>query len=177
MAVFVVAVSCCPIGCRGDQVARLFLVSDILHNSSASVKNASAYRSEFQVRIVHACSTRLHCRPAITVRHACADAVQECLPDGFESLHRCHSSINGRLTAELMKEKVGCRSIALTTFRIRKSWRRSSFLFASPCIALRHGVTCNDVAGAICAAHVGAGVTVSTAVSHGVGGDVFTEES
>ncbi len=31
------------------QVARLYLVSDILHNSGASVKNASAYRSEFQV--------------------------------------------------------------------------------------------------------------------------------
>ncbi len=60
------------------KVARLFLVSDILHNSSAPVRNASAYRSEFQ----------------------------ECLPDIFESLHRCFSSISGRITAELMKDKV-----------------------------------------------------------------------
>jgi len=31
-------------------VARLFAVSDILHNSSAGVKNASIYRTRFQVR-------------------------------------------------------------------------------------------------------------------------------
>jgi U2-associated protein SR140 len=60
------------------KVARLYLVSDILHNSSAPVRNASTYRSEFQ----------------------------ECLPDIFESLYRCFSSITGRITAELMKEKV-----------------------------------------------------------------------
>ena len=32
------------------KVARLFLVSDILHNSSAGVKNASIYRTRFMVR-------------------------------------------------------------------------------------------------------------------------------
>jgi hypothetical protein len=37
------------------QVARLYLVSDILHNCSATVKNASAYRSEFQVWVAHQC--------------------------------------------------------------------------------------------------------------------------
>jgi len=33
------------------KLARLYLVSDILHNSQAMVKNASAYRSEFQKRL------------------------------------------------------------------------------------------------------------------------------
>ena len=82
----------CTVGCVDSgltrrtaafpQVARLYLVSDILHNSSATVKNASSYRSEFQ----------------------------ECLPDIFESLHRCFASISGRITAEFMKEKVGAYS-------------------------------------------------------------------
>ena len=32
------------------KIARLFLVSDILHNASASVPNASSYRSHFPMR-------------------------------------------------------------------------------------------------------------------------------
>ena len=33
------------------KVARLMLVSDILHNSSAPVKNASAYRTKFETSL------------------------------------------------------------------------------------------------------------------------------
>lgn len=70
------------------KIARLFLVSDILHNSSAGVKNASAYRSQFQ----------------------------QTLKDVFKSLRDTYISINGRLSADKMKEKV------LTVLRIWQAW-------------------------------------------------------
>ncbi|XP_078437700.1 protein RRC1-like isoform X2 [Wolffia australiana] len=60
------------------KVARLMLVSDILHNSSAPVKNASAYRTKFE-------ST---------------------LPDIMESFNDLYCSITGRITAEALKERV-----------------------------------------------------------------------
>ncbi|CAH2044389.1 unnamed protein product [Thlaspi arvense] len=60
------------------KVARLMLVSDILHNSSAPVKNASAYRTKFE-------ST---------------------LPDIMESFNDLYRSITGRITAEALKERV-----------------------------------------------------------------------
>ncbi|KAL8150764.1 hypothetical protein V2J09_020572 [Rumex salicifolius] len=60
------------------KVARLMLVSDILHNSSAPVKNASAYRTKFEVT----------------------------LPDIIESFNDLYRSITGRITAEALKERV-----------------------------------------------------------------------
>uniref|UniRef100_A0A803N8U8 Uncharacterized protein n=1 Tax=Chenopodium quinoa TaxID=63459 RepID=A0A803N8U8_CHEQI len=60
------------------KVARLMLVSDILHNSSAPVKNASAYRTKFEVT----------------------------LPDIMESFNDLYRSISGRITAEALKERV-----------------------------------------------------------------------
>jgi hypothetical protein len=39
------------LGCWA-KLARLYLISDILHNSSAPVPNASAYRSSFQPRLL-----------------------------------------------------------------------------------------------------------------------------
>lgn len=60
------------------KVARLFLVSDILHNCSAPVKNASAYRAAFQQK----------------------------LPRIFESLEETHRSISGRITREAFKKRV-----------------------------------------------------------------------
>ena len=59
-------------------VARLFLVSDILHNSSAPVRKASTYRTHFQPR----------------------------LPKIFERLAAAHRRITGRLAAATMKKKV-----------------------------------------------------------------------
>ncbi|KAJ0412197.1 hypothetical protein ATCC90586_005810 [Pythium insidiosum] len=59
-------------------VAFLFVVSDILHNSSASVKNASLFRTTFQ----------------------------ECLPAIFDRLRRCHKAIVGRMSAIAMRDKV-----------------------------------------------------------------------
>eukprot|EP00210_Caulerpa_lentillifera_P005762 g5509.t1 len=50
------------------KIAHLFLVSDILHNSSASVRNASQYRSR----------------------------LEEKLPDVFESLQQVYSSLNDK---------------------------------------------------------------------------------
>ncbi|KAG5563067.1 hypothetical protein RHGRI_005719 [Rhododendron griersonianum] len=60
------------------KVARLMLVSDILHNSSAPVKNASAYRTKFEAT----------------------------LPDIIESFNDLYRSITGRMTAEALKERV-----------------------------------------------------------------------
>ncbi|GLE00297.1 hypothetical protein PINS_up009024 [Pythium insidiosum] len=59
-------------------VAFLFVVSDILHNSSASVKNASLFRTTFQ----------------------------ECLPAIFDRLRRCQKAIVGRMSALAMRDKV-----------------------------------------------------------------------
>ncbi|CAN4109247.1 unnamed protein product [Withania somnifera] len=60
------------------KVSRLMLVSDILHNSSAPVKNASAYRTKFEAT----------------------------LPDIMESFNDLYRSITGRITAEALKERV-----------------------------------------------------------------------
>ncbi|CAI0376630.1 unnamed protein product [Linum tenue] len=60
------------------KVARLMLVSDVLHNSSAPVKNASAYRTKFEAS----------------------------LPDIMESFNDLYCSITGRITAEALKERV-----------------------------------------------------------------------
>ncbi|CAA6670262.1 unnamed protein product [Spirodela intermedia] len=60
------------------KVSRLMLVSDILHNSSAPVKNASAYRTKFEGT----------------------------LPDIMESFNDLYCSITGRITAEALKERV-----------------------------------------------------------------------
>ncbi|KAM0874217.1 hypothetical protein ACQ4PT_037537 [Festuca glaucescens] len=60
------------------KVARLMLVSDILHNSSAPVKNASAFRTKFEAAI----------------------------PDVIESFNDLYRSITGRITAEALKERV-----------------------------------------------------------------------
>lgn len=57
------------------KVARLMLVSDILHNSSAPVKNASAYRTKFEAT----------------------------LPDIMESFNDLYRSVTGRITAEALK--------------------------------------------------------------------------
>ncbi|PIN17905.1 putative splicing regulator [Handroanthus impetiginosus] len=60
------------------KVARLMLVSDILHNSGAPVKNASAYRTKFETT----------------------------LPDIIESFNDLCRSVTGRITAEALKERV-----------------------------------------------------------------------
>ncbi|KAF6144779.1 hypothetical protein GIB67_016853, partial [Kingdonia uniflora] len=60
------------------KVARLMLVSDILHNSSAPIKNASAFRTKFEGT----------------------------LPDIMESFNDLYRSITGRITAEALKERV-----------------------------------------------------------------------
>jgi U2-associated protein SR140 len=60
------------------QVARLYVISDVLHNSSAGIKNASQYRSELQA----------------------------VLPEVFEALAACYRSISGRFTSEAMRDRV-----------------------------------------------------------------------
>mmetsp|Transcript_3799 Transcript_3799/g.6509 ORF Transcript_3799/g.6509 Transcript_3799/m.6509 type:complete len:840 (+) Transcript_3799:199-2718(+) len=61
------------------KVARLYLASDILHNSSASVRNASLYRTYFESR----------------------------LPEVFESLHETSRMEGvGRITLEALKKRV-----------------------------------------------------------------------
>ncbi|KAH3760426.1 U2-associated protein [Pelomyxa schiedti] len=60
------------------KIARLFLVSDILHNSSSSVPNASAYRTCFQQSL-------------ITI---------------FEHLNEVYLNVGGRFTSQHLKEQV-----------------------------------------------------------------------
>ncbi|KAL4220667.1 U2 snRNP-associated SURP domain-containing protein [Mactra antiquata] len=60
------------------KIARLFLVSDILFNSSAKVPNASFYRKQFQRK----------------------------LPEIFQDVHETYENIDGRLKAEQFKQKV-----------------------------------------------------------------------
>jgi U2-associated protein SR140 len=59
-------------------VGFLFVASDILHNSSAAVKNASLFRTTFQ----------------------------DCLPEIMDVLRVVHKNILGRMSANAMKEKV-----------------------------------------------------------------------
>ncbi|XP_013393846.1 U2 snRNP-associated SURP motif-containing protein isoform X1 [Lingula anatina] len=60
------------------KIARLFLVSDILHNCSAKVPNASFYRKYFESK----------------------------LPEIFRDVHDSYDNIDGRLKAEQFKQKV-----------------------------------------------------------------------
>lgn len=60
------------------KVARLYLISDILHNCSVKVANASFFRKGFQV----------------------------CLPEIFKEIHEAFNSIEGRLKAEQFKQRV-----------------------------------------------------------------------
>jgi U2-associated protein SR140 len=59
-------------------VAYLYVASDLLHNSSASVKNASLFRTTFQA----------------------------CLPEILDRLRRVHRQIQGRMSALAMRDKV-----------------------------------------------------------------------
>ncbi|CAF3852658.1 unnamed protein product [Adineta steineri] len=60
------------------KISRLYLISDILHNCSVKVTNASHYRRGFETR----------------------------LPDIFQEIHQAWSVIDGRLRAEQFKQKV-----------------------------------------------------------------------
>ena len=73
------------------------LVSDILHNSSAPVKNASAYRTKFEAA----------------------------LPDIMESFNDLYRSITGRITAEALK--VSCNTIFFFPVPILLSFLRFKY--------------------------------------------------
>jgi U2-associated protein SR140 len=60
------------------KIARLYLVSDILHNCTAKVANVSYFRKGFQAT----------------------------LTEIFKSIHKCYESIEGRLKAEHFKQRV-----------------------------------------------------------------------
>jgi U2-associated protein SR140 len=60
------------------KVARLFLLSDVLHNSNAAQSNAAAYRSHLISR----------------------------LPLVFESLHEAYSALDSRITAQELRRRV-----------------------------------------------------------------------
>lgn len=59
------------------KIARIYLVSDILHNSAVKVTNASFFRKGFQSKLV----------------------------DIFHNIHDCYAEIEGRLKAEQFKVK------------------------------------------------------------------------
>jgi len=60
------------------KIARLFLISDILYNSSAKVQNVSYFRKFFEPK----------------------------LPEIFRDIHACYENIDARLKAEHFKQKV-----------------------------------------------------------------------
>ena len=60
------------------KIARLFLVSDVLHNTSAAVRNVSRYRAR----------------------------LQEALPDIFESLQETYRSADSRMAQEFLRKHV-----------------------------------------------------------------------
>eukprot|EP00730_Choanoeca_flexa_P015692 TRINITY_DN7262_c0_g1_i3.p1 TRINITY_DN7262_c0_g1~~TRINITY_DN7262_c0_g1_i3.p1 ORF type:complete len:601 (+),score=159.97 TRINITY_DN7262_c0_g1_i3:55-1857(+) len=60
------------------KVARLYLISDILHNSTAKVKHAAFYRNHFEER----------------------------LPSIFKHLHATYKAISGRLRAEQFRKQI-----------------------------------------------------------------------
>ena len=60
------------------KIARLYLVSDILHNCTAKVANVSYFRKGFQFKLIKI----------------------------FHSIHQCYESIDGRLKAEHFKQRI-----------------------------------------------------------------------
>ena len=107
------------------KVARLYLVSDILHNSSSSVANASSYRTHLEVcgnALTHGIARVVALplklsnlskarKPSSSLTHSaalwrCGVHAQSALPDMFESLNDTLRSITSRLTADTMKQKV-----------------------------------------------------------------------
>lgn len=60
------------------KIARLYLISDVLHNCTVKVSNASFYRKGFQAKLV----------------------------DVFVNMHKCYESIEGRMKAEHFKQRV-----------------------------------------------------------------------
>ena len=72
------------------KIARLYVVSDLLHNSSAKVRNASMFRTFLTVAI----------------------------PDIFESLRGTYHSLSSRLTASTMMDKIHGVLVAWETWSI-----------------------------------------------------------
>lgn len=60
------------------KIARLYLISDVLHNCTVKVSNASYFRKGFQAK----------------------------LTDVFQNMHKCYESIEGRMKAEHFKQRV-----------------------------------------------------------------------
>ena len=60
------------------KIARLYLISDVLHNCTVKVSNASFYRKGFQSKLINI----------------------------FQNMHKCYESIEGRLKAEHFKQRV-----------------------------------------------------------------------
>jgi len=60
------------------KIARLYLISDVLHNCTVKVSNASYYRKGFQSKLVNV----------------------------FQNIHKCYKSISGRMKAEHFKQRV-----------------------------------------------------------------------
>jgi U2-associated protein SR140 len=90
------------------KTARLFLVSDILHNCGAPVRNASAYRGAFQAR----------------------------LPRAFESLRSTLRGMTSRIAREAFKKRVGSVLAAWSDWYLFQSeflrGLEASFLLEAP---------------------------------------------
>lgn len=100
------------------RVARLYLLSDLLFNSGASIKGATAFRYDCQLDDYlypsnHIIFLLLHNRTHI----------QACLPELFAFLNKSYRSISGRFTAKQMEERV------LTLIDVWSQWSILSPVF------------------------------------------------
>ena len=89
------------------KVARMYLLSDILHNSGAAVKNASLYRymhDSWHLYFRQYCPYILVCPHNLCV--VPRNAIQACLPDVFHSLNEFLRGISGRMTANQLEERI-----------------------------------------------------------------------
>jgi hypothetical protein len=84
------------------KVARLFLVSDILYNARFAFRTLSLF-SSFPLVTMLSC---LAFSSAVKNASSYRGLLQLQLPKIFQSLHKTYVNINGRITADKMKEKI-----------------------------------------------------------------------
>jgi ADP-ribosylglycohydrolase len=104
------------------KIARLFLVSDILHNSTAAVRNAHAYRSLYVSFVLSFSLSSL-----LLIRRA-SSRFQKQLPNVFESFSTALRNAAGRMSAEQLKEQV------MRVLRVWEAWS----VYPQPFLATLH---------------------------------------
>lgn len=109
------------------KIARLFLVSDILHNSTAAVRNAHAYRSlyvsfvlsfslSFPFFVSFIVFLSFSFSHSLLLIWRASSRFQKQLPNVFESFSTALRNASGRMSAEQLKEQV------MRVLRVWEAW-------------------------------------------------------